>query len=70
MNNPNQKQINDIIKNGAKKEDINKLIGSLNAEDAKKLNQLLNDKEATQQLLNRPDVKELIKKMFGDGKNG
>lgn len=62
--------MNDMLKKGVKKEDIDKMINSLNPDDAKKLNQTLNDKAATQRLLNSPEVKELMKKMFGDGKNG
>ncbi|MBE6797101.1 MAG: hypothetical protein E7531_02015 [Ruminococcaceae bacterium] len=62
--------MNDMLKKGVKKEDIDKMINSLNPDDAKKLNQMLNDKAATQRLLNSPEVKELMKKMFGDGKNG
>ncbi len=70
MSNLNKNQITDMLKKGAKKEEVNNLINSLSEEDAKKLNKMLNDKEATKQLLNKPEVKELMKKLFGDGKNG
>ncbi len=70
MSNLNKNQITDMLKKGVKKEEVNNLINSLSDEDAKKLNQMLNDKEATKQLLNKPEVKELMKKLFGDGKNG
>ena len=70
MSNLNKNQITDMLKKGVKKEQVNNLINSLSDEDAKKLNQMLNDKEATKQLLNKPEVKELMKKLFGDGKNG
>ncbi len=66
----NQNNINDMLKKGVNKEDIDSMVNSLNPEDAKKLNQMLNDKAATQRLLSSPQVKELIKKMFGEGKNG
>lgn len=70
MSNFNKNQITDMLKKGVKKEEVNNLINSLSDEDARKLNQMLNDKEATKQLLNKPEVKELMKKLFGDGKNG
>ena len=31
---------------------------------------VVNAKKATEELLNKPEVKELMKKLFGDGKNG
>ena len=49
MSNLNKNQITDMLKKGAKKEEVNNLINSLSYEDAKKLNQMLNDKEATKQ---------------------
>ncbi|MBO5726272.1 MAG: hypothetical protein J6S00_04345, partial [Clostridia bacterium] len=70
MSNPFNNQINEMIKKGIKKQDVNNMINSLSKEDAAKLNQMLNDKKATEELLNKPEVKELMKKLFGDGKNG
>lgn len=70
MSNPFQDPINEMLKRGIKKQDLNNMINSLSKEDAQKLNQMLNDKQATKELLNKPEVKELMKKLFGDGKNG
>ncbi len=60
----------DILKKGIKKGDADQLIKSLKPEDARKLSELLADKEATRQLLSTPQAQQLMKKLFGDKKNG
>lgn len=60
----------DILKKGVKNGDAEQLIKSLKPEDARKLSELLADKEATRQLLSTPQAQQLMKKLFGDKRNG
>ena len=80
MNNPTDKEklINELkksginpdsLKNAAAKNDAQQIINSLGAEDAKRLNDLLKDNEATEKLLSSPQAQALLK-MFMGGKNG
>lgn len=48
-----------------KNADANALLKNLSAEDTKKINQLLNDKEALERLLNSDKAKIIMKKLFG-----
>ncbi len=68
MNNPNQNEINNIIKNGANKQDVERLMKNLSAQDSKKINDILNDKQATERLLADPKVQALMKKLLGGKK--
>ncbi len=69
MNNRQQNEINKIINGGAKKEDVDRLVKNLSQEDTKKLNEMLNDKQAMEKLLSNPKVQALIK-MLGGKNNG
>lgn len=53
----------------ASKLDKKELINSLSPEDRKKLNEVLNDKQALSDALKSPQAVALIKTLFG-GKNG
>lgn len=53
----------------ASKLDKKELINSLSPEDRKKLNEVLNDKQALSDALKSPQAVALIKALFG-GKNG
>ncbi len=54
-----------IDPNSLKKEDANKLLNSLSPNDAKKVNDLLNDKKALETFLNSKQAKEVINSLFG-----
>ena len=80
MNNPTDKEklINELkksgidadkLKNAAKKNDAEQIINSLRPEEAKRLNDLLKDRAATEKLLSSPQAQALLK-MFMGGKNG
>ncbi len=73
MNSP--QNINEIMKalskNGIDKEKIKKgnvddIVSSLSAEQQKKLNGILSDKEKTEQILSSPAARQLIKSLLGD----
>ena len=51
----------EIIKNA----DANALLKKLKAEDAEKINRLLNDKEALDRLLNSDKARAIMEKLFG-----
>ena len=44
---------------------LNNLLKSLSPADTAKLNQILNDKEATNRVLSTPQAQELLKKLTG-----
>ena len=46
---------------------LNNLLKSLSPADTAKLNQILNDKEATNRVLSTPPAQELLKKLTGKG---
>lgn len=80
MNNPTDKEklinelkksgINaDTLKNAAVKNDAEQIINSLRPEEAKRLNDLLKDRAATEKLLSSPQAQALLKMLMG-GKNG
>ena len=46
---------------------LNNLLKSLSPADTAKLNQILNDKEATSRVLSTPQAQELLKKLIGKG---
>lgn len=80
MNNPTDKEklINELkksgidadkLKNAAKKNDAEQIINSLRPEEAKRLNDLLKDRAATEKLLSSPQAQALLKMLMG-GKNG
>ena len=46
---------------------LNNLFKSLSPADTAKLNQILNDKEATNRVLSTPQAQELLKKLTGNG---
>jgi len=57
------------LADAVKKKDKNGLINSLSDEDKKKLNSVLNNKQALSDAINSPEARALIKALFG-GKNG
>lgn len=80
MNNPTDKEklINELkksgidadkLKNAAVKNDAEQIINSLRPEEAKRLNDLLKDRAATEKLLSSPQAQALLKMLMG-GKNG
>lgn len=48
---------------------LNNLLKSLSPADTAKLNQILNDQEATSRVLSTPQAQELLKKLTGQGLN-
>ena len=46
---------------------LNNLLKSLSPADTAKLNQILNDQEATSRVLSTPRAQELLKKLTGKG---
>ena len=46
---------------------LNNLLKSLSPADTAKLNQILNDKEATSRVLSTPQAQELLEKLTGKG---
>ncbi len=46
---------------------LNNLLKSLSPADTAKLNQILNDQEATSRVLRTPQAQELLKKLTGKG---
>ena len=46
---------------------LNNLLKSLSPADTAKLNQILNDQEATSRVLSTPQAQELLKKLTGKG---
>ena len=52
----------DQLKKSAQNGDLSKMLGNLNANDAKKLQQVLNDPEAANKLLSTPQAQALLKK--------
>ena len=45
---------------------LSKIINKMDSNQAKKLQNILNDKEATERLLQTPQAQALIKKLMGD----
>lgn len=58
-----QKGINPKTANGA---DVDKLIKGLSPEDAKKLNQILSNKQQLNEVLNSDKAKQMMRLLFGD----
>ncbi|MEF2919047.1 MAG: hypothetical protein U0O22_01090 [Acutalibacteraceae bacterium] len=54
------------LKANAQQGDISKIINKMDSNQAKKLQNILNDKEATERLLQTPQAQALIKKLMGD----
>lgn len=53
--------------NDAKNKNIEGLMSKLNAEDRKKVESILSDPEETKKILSNPKVRELIRKLKGNG---
>lgn len=71
MNELKKKGINaDSLKNAAAKNDAEQIINSLKPEDAKRLNDILKDKAATEKLLSSPQAQALLKMFMGGKKDG
>ncbi len=75
MNNNQNKNISESAKKilrekgidpeSIKNADANTLLEKLKAEDAEKINRLLNDKEALDRLLNSDKARAIMEKLFG-----
>ena len=71
MNNNFPKDASDILKQkgidpeNLKNIDKNSLLKNLSAEDTKKINGILNDKEALNEILNSDKAKAIMSKLFG-----
>lgn len=59
----------DFIKT-AKEKDPKKLLNSLSKEDQEKVNNILSDKEALNDLLKSPQAQAILKMLSGKGNNG
>lgn len=58
----------DNLKQASQQGNVQNLLNQLDSEQAKKVQQVLNDKEASQKLLNSPQAQALLKKLMGGGK--
>ncbi len=56
------------LKQASQQGNVQNLLNQLDGEQAKKVQQILNDKEASQKLLNSPQAQALLKKLMGGGK--
>ena len=71
MNNNFSNDANEILKQkgidpqNLKNIDKNSLLKNLSAEDTKKINSILNDKQALNELLNSEKAKAIMSKLFG-----
>lgn len=54
------------IKKNAQKGEVGSLLNKMDGKQASKVQEILNDKEKTEQLLNTPQAQALIKKLMGD----
>lgn len=54
------------LKKASQQGNVQNLLNQLDGEQAKKVQQILNDKEASQKLLNSPQAQALLKKLMGD----
>lgn len=54
------------IKKNAQKGEVGSLLNKMDSKQASKVQEILNDKEKTEQLLNTPQAQALIKKLMGD----
>ena len=81
MNNlPDKNKIADALKqagaNGKRAADavqsgkLDSLLSTLSPTDAQKVQDILNDKQATQMILNSPQCKKILQQLFGSDKNG
>lgn len=55
----------DNLKQASQQGNVQNLLNQLDSEQAKKVQQVLNDKEASQKLLNSPQAQALLKKLMG-----
>lgn len=53
------------LKKASQQGNVQNLLNQLDGEQAKKVQQILNDKEASQKLLNSPQAQALLKKLMG-----
>ena len=53
------------LKKARQQGNVQNLLNQLDGEQAKKVQQILNDKEASQKLLNTPQAQALLKKLMG-----
>ncbi len=53
------------LKKASQQGNVQNLLNQLDGEKAKKVQQILNDKEASQKLLNTPQAQALLKKLMG-----
>ena len=53
------------LKKASQQGHVQNLLNQLDGEQAKKVQQILNDKEASQKLLNTPQAQALLKKLMG-----
>ncbi len=66
----NDKIDRNVILETAKSGNTDKLINSLSKEDKEKLNSILNDRKAIEEMLKSPQAAAIIKMLSGGGKNG
>ncbi len=66
----NEKIDRNVILETAKSGNTDKLVNSLSKEDKEKLNSILNDRKAIEEMLKSPQAAAIIKMLSGGGKNG
>ena len=66
----NDKIDRNVILETAKSSNTDKLINSLSKEDKEKLNSILNDRKAIEEMLKSPQAAAIIKMLSGGSKNG
>lgn len=49
---------------------LDSLLGSLSNEESQKIQAILNDKQATQMILNSPQGRKILQQLFGSDNNG
>lgn len=54
------------LKKASEQGNVQDLLSGLSGDQAKKVQQILNDKEASQKLLNTPQAQALLKKLMGN----
>ncbi len=56
----------DKLKANAQQGDISKILNKMDSNQAQKIQEILNDREATEKLLKTPQAQALLKKLMGD----
>lgn len=60
----------DQIRSEAQSGDLSRLFGAMDPNDAARIQKVLNDRAATEKLLNSPQAQQLIRQLTGGGNTG